>query len=376
LEAYGLSGEAQKNLMNLLILSGVLSSETLEKDLRAVGAPETVIEQAKKNILEKDKNPETLIQTLFISSVFFARAGGEERWEMHDLEWMENNKAAVEAFIVSAGIDSEKKPSPDAKFDAAVVLGASYRVMQSRIAFAQDYTKQVTGNVFLLTGDRDVSATADGEANITSAKDFFRIVNVAVLIPYFSHLKSRDTIAAKFLEDQKIRLTEAGLMLFLAHNVGLQCQLVNTPKVQPELKEGSRPTTITTVIQWTKELAADQKPSHVLVVSSQPSVNAQNADVELALNKAQWQTTTCLTIGEGLMPTEQFTATYPNLNRHRRIMESFGGFVYGAFLRVARKFGIDLPTERLEIISSQHSFRTQKAELLAQQTAAANKCSK
>lgn len=369
LNAYALSETAQHRLVDLFEAAALFSPRQLMLDFTAAGESKARIAALMNHVKTTTKPlsaedwldysfsdnsgpwPAVVHQWLLrvTQRLFFAREAHEERWMMQNLAWMISHEEMVKNFILSSKLLDEKIAI--GIFSAGIVLGSNGYEMQKRVLFSKDHCHQMK-KIYLLTGDRALESLADGKENIERAQSFFQTTNPLEFESYFPSLN-----VSTFWEAQQKCVTESGLMLYFVYQANLSAYLIETPR-HPD---GSRPTTLDTINYFVNKVAP--AAPELLVISSAPYLNSQKADVAFALlHFNRWRDTRIEVAGGGAPDEDTYLSEYPTASRshyYRKILEPFGGFIFGDFAMVARKLGCQLPLSVLTALRDKHSFSQQ-----------------
>lgn len=248
------------SLYDTLTLYGY-SNDTQKKSIEFLLQQSNIIPQGQsfQDVFPQRENREDLIKDVvnfvkLIQQRFVVREGTQERWQTTPLQWMEEEPAAIRAALTELDIVEEIQPPLDSP-DVVCILGATYYTMKKRIDFASRLYSQGRLNaqyLILLAGERRVTVGIDG-----SESDLLRL-------------------AKKHNKETLSFLTETELIKELYENSDLvnkfKVEVIDTPA-----RHLPRPTTETTVIEFSVWLKAHQDVKNVIFVSSQPYVKYQEA---------------------------------------------------------------------------------------------------
>lgn len=201
----------------------------------------------------------------------FLRKPDEERWQMAQSRY-EKKRHKLFPALKGLGLYQKVVPRVGAKYDYAVVLGATVPSMRKRALFLQEAFEKYNitfESVVFLVGQRPLSSEIEDEGTLfcvkdgSIRKDWVKSENLKV---------KTETDGAKLAWDQVITNPKLKKMSVI---------FVDTPMSS----EGKRPTTGDTVKAW---MSLNVKPGAVIAISSNPHVPYQDMVLRNLLTEYNW----------------------------------------------------------------------------------------
>ena len=185
---------------------------------------------------------------------FTIRNGEQERWEVHSLNWMTQNKERLRHNLKTLGFIEAIKPQQQS-VDAVCVLGATTAKMADRIDYVESLIQAglQTKSIILLAGERYVTKDVDGTE------------------------KELTQLAKKLNFPDWRKLTETHLIKDLYSTSALQNRGIMTYLIDTPARNLPRPTTQTTTLELISWLKTHDNIKKIIFVSNQPYVHYQNA---------------------------------------------------------------------------------------------------
>jgi hypothetical protein len=180
---------------------------------------------------------------------FVRRPKGQERWEVEKQNWTADIREICIPFNL------EEPIIPSKKYDAVGILGSLRSSMQKRFDFF-NVSISYPIKVFLVSGVRDAEITRDG-----TEKELLQIAN--------RQKRSLNELTEFYILKDIFEVSGRS---------NLEVIYINTPK-----KEGTRPTTETTLVEVSKQLKKSPSIKSVVFVSSQPHAAYQKAIISAVL---------------------------------------------------------------------------------------------
>lgn len=201
----------------------------------------------------------------------FLRKPGEERWQMAQSQYEKKRHKLIPA-LKGLWLYQKVAPRVGAKYDYAVVLGATVPSMRKRLYFLQEAFEKYNitfGSVVFLVGQRPLSPDVESKDILFCAKD---------------GLIRKDWVKSSELEVE----TETDGAKLAWDQVISNSKLKKIPVIfvdTPMLADGKRPTTGDTVKAW---MSLGVKPGTMIAVSSNPHVPYQEMVLRNLLEEYDW----------------------------------------------------------------------------------------
>lgn len=245
---------------------------------------------------------------------FTNRKQNQERWEINPLEWMNNNKEQHLIDLRNINFITEDIVPRYKQYGAVCILGAVNSTMQYRVQYCEKLVDSGISfeKVFLLSGARSVSHVDGKEDELLD-------------------------ICKKMGVERK-NLTEANILQNIFNNSTLSKNYVSV-LIDSAAKNGIRPTTKDTVLDFYQWVIDNNFKGKVLFISNQPNVLYQKAVISEVLD------------GKGI----DFEVVGPKTNSQniQTIAGALGSFLWAFMPKVINELGLKVVSnEEIALVKS------------------------